>query len=546
MPSDESDKNSYTESVRIFPDTMAESASEDSELRLSHLRSYDEVAYLEHEEETPLGRHIGVFGVVMMIVQRIIGSGIFAVSGSIYKDVGGSPFLFFLVWICAGYMSFAGIFCFLELGSIVPRSGGMKVFLEYVYYKPRMMMTVVFGIYSLLFGFVITNAIIFGEYTLYALGFDDVSSQAPKQIGMLFVLCTCVVNGVSAHLGVKIQNFVGVIKLVLLFLMALSGIWVLLFPVSITHIENNLHLSEFFTIKREVTVGSFSSALLKGIFSFGGWQTAQVVANEIQDPVKTMNIAAPLALSIINVCYFFINLSYLVVIPDGDLDKLQEMVGSILMEKLFGYTIGRQLLTLTVAISAAGNIMTVLYHISRMNQEIFREGFLPFSRFFASNHPFGSPMRCLIFPVAISSIFLLIHTPDNVYNYVIDLDGYPLQMFVGLTCFGIFVLRRRRPNLKPSFRANSIHVVFVSVFSLFMFIGPLNPFSKSTEFTGFPNYAYVALIVLFSCFLYWLVLFRILPTIGGYEMEQATITLSDGLTMKKWCKESEYENVDGV
>ncbi|QPG76132.1 hypothetical protein FOA43_003518 [Brettanomyces nanus] len=544
MASDSCDKRSYTADEQIIVESAFDETATD--LSLTHLKSFDEVAHLENMEETPLGRHIGSFGVVMMLVQRIIGSGIFAVSGSIYRDVGGSPFLFFFVWLCAGYMSFAGIFCFLELGSIVPRSGGMKVFLEYVYYKPRMMITVSFGIYSILFGFVITNAIIFGEYTLYAFGYEDMGSQSPKHLGLLFVVFMCVVNGTSAHLAVKLQNIVGVLKLSMLFLMALSGLWVLLLPHSITHIDNNVHFSDIFAIKREVTLGSFSSALLKGIFSLGGWQTAHVVTNEIQNPVKTMNFAAPLALTIINVCYFFINLSYLVVIPDGDLNDLQEMVGSVLMEKLFGYTLGRQILTSTVAVSAAGNIMVVLYHISRMNQEIFREGFLPFSRFFASNQPFGSPMRCLLFPLVISAVFLLISTPDNVYNYVIDLEGYSLQIFVGLVCFGIFVIHHRRPGFQPKFKANPVHVIFVTLFSLFMFIAPLNPFSKSTEFKGFPNYAYVALGVIVVCCVYWLVMFKVLPAVGHYQLEQETVLLSDGLTMKKWSKVGDYGNLDVV
>jgi len=534
-------KYNINESVQMLSPEQEANSDQDSDVTTSlgvvtSTNSFDTVISLENTEETPIGRHIGSFGVVMMIVQRIIGSGIFAVSGSIYQDVGGSPFLFFLVWACAGYMSFAGVFCFLELGSLVPRSGGMKVFLEYIYYRCRMMVTVIFGLYSIMFGFTISNAIIFGEYTLYALGFVNAGKETAKHVGLLFVALMCVVNGISPHLGVKTQNVVGALKLALLFLMALSGIWVLVFPSSMTHVTNQLHWSDFFAVKREITVGSLGSALLKAVFSFDGWQTAQIVANEIKDPVKTMNFAAPLALALINGCYFCINLSYLAVIPDEDLSKLQEMVGSILMERIFGPIIGKRLLTLTVAISAAGNIMTVLYHISRMNQEIFREGFLPFSRFFASNKPFGSPMRCLVFPLVISGVFLLVPTPSNVYNWVVNLEGYPSQLFVGLTCFGIIILRRRNLGKEPAFKARLIHIVFVTVFDAFVCISALNPHSMSKEYEGFPNYAYVALSILFAGFLYWLVMFKILPRLGHYKLEKATIRLSDGLTMKKWEK----------
>lgn len=507
-------------------------------------RSFQEVESLQNTEETPLGRHIGSFGVIMMIVQRIIGSGIFAVPGTIFNDVGGSQFLFFLVWGAAGYMSFAGIFCFLELGSIVPRSGGMKVFLEYIYYKPRMMITVIFSLYSILFGFAISNSIIFGEYTLYALGVDDAESESAKHIGLLFVVIMCVVNGVSPHFGVRTQNVVGLIKLILLFIMALSGIWVLFAPQSVTGIKNNLHFHDFFTPRNKVTIGSFASALLKAVFSFDGWQTAHIVTNEIKDPIKTMNFAAPFALTIINICYFFINLSYLIVIPSDEFEKAHEMVGSMLMEKLFGYKIGRQLLTSTVAISAAGNIMTVLYHVSRMNQEIFREGFLPGSRFFASNHPFGAPMRCLIFPLFLSSAFLLAPTPKNVYSWVVNLEGFPSQLFVGLTCFGIFILRyRSKDDSETIYRTSLVHVAFVTLFALFVVIGSLLSFSNGKESTGLPNYAYCAMFMLFCCFLYWAFKFQILPRIGHYKLTPVKVRLSDGLTIKKWKKQYPIDDI---
>ncbi|ODV87245.1 hypothetical protein CANARDRAFT_174326 [[Candida] arabinofermentans NRRL YB-2248] len=501
----------------------------------------DEMNYMQEPEDSPRGRHLGVGAIISMIIQRIVGSGIFAVPSLIYRDVGGSPFLFFLVWGLSAFMSFAGFYCFLELGCIIPRSGGLKVFLEYIYFKPKMCMSVVFNTYSVIFGFTITNAIIFGEYFLSSLGYDDLNNMTPKYIGCVFVVVVCIIHGFSTRFGVALANITGYIKLFLLVCMSLSGIYILVFPSSITGIPNNLHLDGFFATKRPITLASFISALMKGIFSLGGWQSAHVVANEVKDPIRTMRIAGPLALLIINVCYFFINVSYLVVIPSEELFGTGELVGSLLFEKIFGYAIGRRFLTMTVALSSAGNIITVLFHISRMNQEIFREGFLPFSRFFASNWPCGAPLRALLFPLVISSFFLLIPTPDNVYDYIINIEGYPLQIFCGMASAGVYIIRYRRPDLNPEIKAHPIHIIFMTLFSLFLFIGPLNPFKK-TEFEGFPNYAYAALTILFACWLYWLIKFRIMPHFGKYELTQSTDVLSDGLVVKRWEK-SEFPYV---
>ncbi|KAG7887853.1 hypothetical protein KL936_003871 [Ogataea polymorpha] len=498
----------------------------------------DEMNYLQEMEETPHGRHLGVYSMTMMILQRIIGSGIFAVPALIYRDVGGSPALFFLVWVIAGYVSFAGLYCFLELGRVIPRSGGMKVFLEYIYYKPRMFMSVLYNTYSVAFGFTITNAIIFGEYTLYALGWDKVDGMAPKYVGCAYVVLVSVVIGFSTNLGVRMSNFTGALKLVLLAIMSLTGFYVLLLPSSITGVSNNLRWDGFFAVKRSFSSSSFISALLKAIFSFGGWHTAHIVTNEIKDPVRTLSIAGPLALLIVNLSYLLVNLSYLVVIPDAELDGSGEMVGSLLYEKLFGYTFGRQCLTMTVAISSAGNILTVMFHISRMNQEIFREGFLPFSRFFASNWPFGAPLRALLFPLVISCFFLLIPTPDNVYDYIVNLESYPLQLFVGLTVAGIFVLKYRVPGYHTSNRLLVVHASAIIALSLFLFVAPLNPF-RQADFKGFPNYAYTSLSILLLCILYWAHIFVWAPKWGGYTLHPVQDTLSDGLVVKQWEKKQQ-------
>lgn len=488
-------------------------------------------------EETPHGRHMGVTDVVMMIIQRIIGSGIFAVSSMIYRDVGGSPALFFLVWTIAGYSSYAGLMCFSELGSVIPRSGGLKVFLQLIYDKPWMMINVVFGIFIVIFGSIIANVMIFGEYFLYALGYPDgeIMDQYYKPIGFAFLLLVSVMLVVSHKFVIKLQTITGFFKLILLLAVSLMGLSVLCLPSSVTKIPNNLHLNEFFKVKTSVSVSSFTSAVLKGIFSFNGWHTTHNVLGEIKDPVNTIKIAAPLAILLINLCYFLINMTYLIVIPSEELLKIDEMVGLVLFEKFFGDSIGKIVLSSLIAFSVGGNIITVLFHISRMNQEIFREGYMPCSKFFATNYPFGAPLGSLLIPFAITSVFLVIPTSSNIFNYAINLESYPTQIFFGLACFGILILRRRSPDIVPSITASYLDIGFMCVFSIFMFTGPLVK-PDNSEFEGLPNYAYTSILMLLLCMLYWVVMFQLLPRLFNYKLSKQSVTLHDGMTMTEWKK----------
>lgn len=498
-------------------------------------------------EDSPHGRHMGVTDVVMMIIQRIIGSGIFAVSSMIYRDVGGSPALFFLVWIISGYSSYAGIMCFSELGSVIPRSGGLKVFLQVIYDKPFMMINVVFGIFIVIFGSIIANVMIFGEYLLYAIGIEneDTIAEYFKPIGFSFLLIVTLLLVISNKFVIKLQTFTGFLKIVLLLSVSLMGISVLTLPSSVTKIPNNLHADDFFKIKTQVTVSSFTSAILKGIFSFNGWHTIHNVLGEIKDPVKTIKIAAPLSIFLINLCYFLINITYLIVIPSDELLKIDEMVGLVLFEKFFGSSIGKVVLSSLIAFSVGGNIITVLYHISRMNQEIFREGFMPFSKFFASNIPFGAPLPALSIPVIITSMFLMIPTESNIFNYTINLESYPTQIFFGLACFGILILRYRFPEVVPSIKASIIDIAFMVLFSLFMFLGPLVK-PDNSEFKGLPNYAFTSIFILGLCMLYWLLMFKLLPRWGKYDLSKEQVTLDDGMTVTQWVKHGAYETYEAL
>lgn len=486
-------------------------------------------------EDSPHGRHMGVTDVIMMIIQRIIGSGIFAVSSMIYRDVGGSPFLFFLVWIISGYSSYAGLMCFSELGSVIPRSGGLKIFLQVIYNKPFMLINVVFGLFIVIFGSLIANVMIFGEYLLFALGYEDEEfiSSYFKPIGFIFLITVAISLLISTKFIIKLQTFTGFLKIVLLLSVSLMGLSVLILPNSITNISNNLHYKDFFKIKTNVTLSSFTSAILKGIFSFNGWHTIHNVLGEIKDPIKTMKIAAPLSIFLINLCYLLINLTYLIVIPSDELLEINEMVGLVLFEKFFGNTIGKIILSCLIAFSVGGNIITVLYHISRMNQEVFREGFLPFSKFFTLNLPFGSLLPSLLIPVIITSMFLLIPTKSSIFNYTINLESYPAQIFFGLACFGILILRFRSPNIIPGIKASIIDIFFMISFSLFMFLGPIIK-PDNNEFKGLPNYAFMSLFILFLCVLYWLFMFRILPKLFNYKLSKQQITLQDGVIMNTW------------
>lgn len=496
-----------------------------------------EVAYLNDLEEIPQGRHLGLFSTIVLFVSRILGSGIFSLASGVFRDCGRSVFLFFIAWLLAAVLAFSGLYIFLEMGSLVPRSGGSKVFLEFIYEKPKLLATVAFSVYSVAFGFTISNALVFGEYFLRAIGVETTDFRT-RATGLLFLYFASGIHGVSVHHGVRIQNFIGILKLALMVVMIGTGIYVVFFPSSITKIESNLHMNDIFTIRGTVTPSSFASAIIKSSFAFGGWNAIHTVSNEIQDPIRTFKIAGPTSLGVIAITYFFTNLAYLVVIAPEELANSGTLVGSILFEKVFGDRIGRQLLTFAVALCAGGNVFVVMYTISRASQEVFREGYLPFSRFMSSNWPFGSPLPTLTLSVSITTIIFIVCPQGDIYNYIVALEGYPNQIVIALIAIGIFIIRRRYPDLRAPIRSSLVGTTLVLIITAYLVISPL--ISKTSPnppgMENWPSYAVVALFIVFLCILYWFLRFKFFPWLNRYELKPEEVTLDDGLVIKQWVK----------
>lgn len=490
-------------------------------------------------EESPQGRHLGIFSTMVLYISRILGSGIFASSSVIFESCGRSPLLFSITWLIAFLVAYSGLYVYLELGSLIPRSGGTKVFLEVIYDKPFMFTTVIFLLYSIVFGFAILSPLVFGEYLLRT--FDlHVSEFRTRMIGLSFVIMAGVFHTVSVKHGVMLQNIMGFLKIMLLILLLLTGIWVICFPTDLTGVPNQLTWDRFFETKGEVTIASFSNAVIMANFTLAGWNMGHTSSNEVKDPVRTYRIAGPLALFLIMLGYAAINVCYITALTDEELANGGSLIGSILFERVYGKHFGKRFLTFSIAICTAGNIWVVVYSISRMSQEVFREGFLPFSKTMASNKPFGTPMATIILALSLSTIIMVAAPSGEFYGYIVSIEGYPVNVYTFFSALGIFILKRRYPETKAPIRASLIGSGLVVIVTFYLIVSPFVS-SKSPNPKGAENwisYPLLSCLILLSYVFYWFIVFRFRPWFSGYELVPEFEELEDGLRVKNWSKVS--------
>jgi hypothetical protein len=114
---------SPTDSIASY-NSVSKSRNDDEEVSLSSVNPLDRSVENDILPETAvLGRNLGWSSAYILIMSRVIGSGIFATPGAIVRSVG-SVGITLLLWIAGALISWLGLAISLEYGCMLPRSGG--------------------------------------------------------------------------------------------------------------------------------------------------------------------------------------------------------------------------------------------------------------------------------------------------------------------------------------------------------------------------------------------------------------------------------------
>ncbi|GAA5905146.1 hypothetical protein JCM5296_006929 [Sporobolomyces johnsonii] len=475
---------------------------------------------LEEDAAGGMGRHLGVFSTTFLVVGRIIGTGIFSTPSSILTAVG-SLGAAMMLWVLGTVLSFCGLFVWLEFAGMYPRSGGEKVYLEAVYRRPKLLATCLFAVNAIILGFTASGCIVFASNILVAAK-HEVTTWNERGIAVGVILVVTLIHGFTPKWGVRLMNLLGVFKVVILLLVVVSG-WVVLgggiksIPDPKANFRNGFSGSSH-------SAYNYASALFKVLNSYAGWSNAAYVLNEVKNPVRTIKIAGPLGLSICAVLYILANISYFAAVSIPALKESGVTVASYYFLVVFGEKAQRAL-SVFVALSAFGNVLAVTFAQARVNQELAKEGMLPFTEFFASNWPCGSPFAGLIVHL-IPSLIIILGPPAKV--------AYP---FILVVVLGLFYLRFRHPHVIRPFKVWLPAAFFFLVSACFLLVVPfLRPAGGVGDTPPLPYWLYpiVGIAVFAVGLIYWFVWRVAMPYVGKFHWEPTKVTLADGTVATKY------------
>lgn len=371
---------------------------------------------------TGYARRLGLFSGTMAVVGGIIGGGIFRTPAAV-AERAGSVGLTLAVWITGGVVALAGAFCFGELGARRPRAGGGYVYLRETFGP---LPAFLYGWTLLLViatGAIAAVAVLFADYTLALLGLPK-EWTLPVGVGSVVLLSG--VNYLGVKPGAVTQNLFTVLKLLALALLVAVGLgWAA--PVATATPGPVAHGNPFV---------AFGAALVPVLFTYGGWQQTNFIAEEIVEPERTLPRALVLGVVIVVAVYLSANLAYLRVLGLGGLAASTAPAAEV-MERLLGPR-GATVIAAGIAISSFGFLNLVILVTPRVFQAMAADGvFLPR---LARLHPvYQTPTAAILLQAAWAILLILSGSFAQLVDYVTFGDW----IFFGLTVAGLFVYRRR-------------------------------------------------------------------------------------------------------
>ncbi|CAK3784412.1 amino acid transporter [Lecanosticta acicola] len=476
-------------------------------------------------------RQIGVVSATFLIFNRMIGTGIFATPSGILS-LSGSVGLALFMWLAGMLIAAAGMAVYLEFGTAIPRNGGEKNYLEYVFRKPKFIATGFYTGYVILLGWAGSNSVVFGEYILNAANIE-VGRWNQRGVGLACVTAAFLIHGLALKWGLRLQNLLGVIKLLVILVIVVSGWAALGGALKVEKPHNFDHAFEGTTGSAYGVV----TALYNVIWSYLGYSNANYALSETKNPVKTLKFAAPLALGSVAILYMLVNVAYFAAVPKAEILSSGRILAASFFRNVFGSRAERAL-SVFVALSAFGNVLSVIFSQGRLVQELGREGILPFSRFWASNRPFNAPLAGLFEHWLVSVIIMLGPPPGDAYNFIINVISYPLAIVNSFVALGLLYLYFHKPAWawNPPFKATWPVALFFFLSNVYLVFAPFVPPTEGNDiYEHLPYYLHcvVGWGIIAGGGIYWLLWAIVLPKLGGYELvREAYVDEIDG--WKRW------------
>ena len=393
-----------------------------------------------HEETTELDRRLGLTETLSIVINRIIGSGIFRTPAPVML-ITASVSIFYGVWILGGIATLLGALCYAELVAMMPKSGGPYVFLKAAY-PP--VITFLRG-WAMFFvsesGAIAAVALFFSETAIAAL-YPETEKYGVALTAIALVSFLTVVNSFGIQLSGKLQNLFSFLKVTVLAIIIVFSF------------KNGLHTANFsYTESSSLSWAgliSLFTALRYCFFAYSGWEGATYVAEEVKNPGRNLPLSLFAGIGIVVFLYLLINTANLNLLGPEKMGATKTLAVDA-MQISMGTWAGI-FISVAIMVSTFGNVNTQLLVKSRTWYAMARDK-LFFNKLAKVHRVYKTPNAALYAQAVWASILIVFSTlAESAYEAIIDYFSFTSSVFNVLTFASVAILRRKYPAAQRPYK----------------------------------------------------------------------------------------------
>ncbi len=371
-----------------------------------------------------LARQLGLFDATMIVMGGIVGAGIFINPYVVARQVRTSA-LILGAWALGGLIALGGAFIYAELAARLPRVGGQYAYLREAYHPAA----------AFLYGWALLLVVQTGGMAAVAVTFAHYLlelTRAPMAewlVATLALAALTAVNCLGVRTGSTLQSALMVMKIAVIAALVACG----------ALLAGSSRAAARPVLDRPVSLDLLSAigaAMVPVLFAYGGWQTANFVADEIREPRKNLPRGLLIGMAGVAALYTAVNFVYLRALGAEGLARTTTPASAV-MRVALGER-GAALIAVGIAISTLGFLSQSILTAPRVYFAMARDG-LFFQSVAWLNPRTHVPVVAIILQGALASVIAVSGRYEQILNYVVSMDF----LFFGLTATCLFVFRRR-------------------------------------------------------------------------------------------------------
>ena len=375
---------------------------------------------------------------ISVVIANMIGTGVFASLG--FQLLGITDFFAILtLWILGGIIALFGAFCYSEIGSVYPESGGEYLYLTKIYHPSIGFAS---GWLSATIGFaapIALNAILFAVY------FKKVFNQVDiTVVAITLIIFITAMNAINHQVSGRFQKIFTALKVIILLIFIAAG-----FIIDTDVVSSFAYTDQTLD---NVFSKSFALSLVYVSFAYSGWNASAYISSEVYNPKKNIPLSILIGTGVVTIIYTLLNMVFLKSAPVSELmvdpnTMEQKELGFIVASQLFGSKIA-YFFNLIICLFLISSISSMIIAGPRVIHQIAKDYSILKKLHLKADE--SDVPRYALYLLSFTAIFILI---TGTFESIITYTTLGMIVFATITVAGVIVLRWKKPELERSYKA---------------------------------------------------------------------------------------------